>query len=162
MYVCVCVCDCCDYDGTHHTITTTTTTATTTTLTGMFVPEDFNDPQFENELEKDIAGGCSECGEIDKITVFSKHPSGVVAIKYYSASSASECVRVMNNRYFGGRRLKCMYWDQVTDYTLIEKSSSGIELKEQEEATRMEMFGKWLDDQQVEELPEELSLKKEE
>jgi hypothetical protein len=42
-------------------------------LEGMFRPNDFlENPNFSSELEEDIGSECSKCGEIEKITVFSR------------------------------------------------------------------------------------------
>eukprot|EP01034_Spumella_vulgaris_P021568 gene21568-27606_t len=46
-------------------------------LEGMFSTSDFAGPEgesFGEELEGDVAGECEKCGEIEKITLFSKNP----------------------------------------------------------------------------------------
>lgn len=127
-------------------------------LQGMFNPKDFADPQFEVELEDDIAGECQKFGEIEKLTIFSKNPRGVIVVKFSTAFSAQECIRVMNGRYFGGRQIQCHYWDGVTNYSIV--STAAEEEEEKEELQRMDEFGDWLDQDQ-EELPEEFQLKTE-
>ncbi|CAM9866133.1 unnamed protein product [Choristocarpus tenellus] len=56
----------------------------------------------------------------------------------------------MDGRFFGGRKLRCTFWDGVTNYTVKEDDT--------EEVQRLDAFGDWLDDQ---ELPEELRLRTE-
>jgi RNA recognition motif-containing protein len=51
-------------------------------IEGMFSPSDFLVETFSDELEGDIASECGKCGQIEKITVFSKHPQGVVIVKF--------------------------------------------------------------------------------
>lgn len=127
-------------------------------LQGMFTPKDFVDPQFEIELEDDIAGECQKFGVIEKLTIFSKNPRGVIVVKFSTAFSAQECIRVMNGRYFGGRQIQCHYWDGVTNYSIV--SATAEEEEEIEELHRMDEFGDWLDQDQ-EELPEEFQLRTE-
>ena len=104
-------------------------------------------------MEEDIASECSKCGVIEKITVFSGNPRGIVVVKFATAFAAQQCVEMMDGRFFGGRKLRCFFWDQVTDYTVVDVSK--VKRQEQE---RIESFGAWLEQQQ-EQLPEELQLR---
>jgi hypothetical protein len=83
----------------------------------MFDPSDFNDETFSGELETDVALECGKCGQIEKITVFSKHPNGVVIVKFNTSYASQECVKLMNGRFFGGKKLRCYFWDGATDFT---------------------------------------------
>jgi HIV Tat-specific factor 1 len=86
---------------------------------GMFHPSDSEgNPQFFEELEKEIAEEFEKCGPLEKITVFSKNPKGVVIVKFATAFAAQECVRIMDGRYFGGKKLRSTFWDGVTNYSL--------------------------------------------
>lgn len=38
--------------------------------------------------------------------------------KFGTAYAASECVKVFDGRFFGGRKLSCHFWDGVTNYTV--------------------------------------------
>jgi hypothetical protein len=60
----------------------------------------------------------------------------------------------MNGRFFGGRKLRCYFWDQTTDYTVVDHVK--VERQEQQ---RIAEFGSWLESQEQEELPEELRLR---
>jgi len=124
-------------------------------LENMFTPNDFDDPTFSDELEKDVAQGCGAMGTIEKITFFSKHPDGVVAVKFLSANAAADCVAKMHGRFFGGRKLKASYWDRITDYTSVQADEVVAHEQEQEQERQQE-FGAWLEDQV--DLPEELRL----
>jgi HIV Tat-specific factor 1 len=126
---------------------------------GMFDPaESVANPQFFEELEKDIAEEFEKCGPLEKITVFSRNPRGVVIVKFTTAFAAQECVRLMDGRYFGGRKLRSMFWDGVTNY-----SSGPVAVSEQQseaDEQRLEEFGNWLEQEQ-EDLPEEFRLRTE-
>lgn len=133
------------------------------------------------ELQEDLEGECKKLGPIEKMTIFEKHPEGVVIIKFGTAYAAEQCVKLMNGRFFGGRKLQSFYWDGATDYTkaiYVEKpaapaaataavsagasdtssaatSSAAVMDEEAEEERRLEEFGDYLDNQ---ELPPELEL----
>lgn len=117
-------------------------------------------PAFEQELNDDIAGGCGAFGEIEKVTVFSKHPDGVVVIKFKEAFAAHDCVEHIHGRWFGGRRLECDFWDG-SNYE-VDVGKADTSQKVEEEKKRLDEFGKWLeeassdseDDVAVEEAPE--------
>ena len=137
-------------------------------LEGMFRPEDsLSDPTFFEDLERDLLQECEKLGEIEKITVFSKNPRGIVIIKFSTSFAAQECVRVMDGRFFGGNRLRCTFWDGVTNYSVPDMSSqagvngsaalNGTAVEAAEEA-RLDAFGDWLDKDQ-EDLPEEFRLR---
>lgn len=122
-------------------------------LMGMFDPKDFEeDENFENELTSELGMELEEkVGEPEKMTLFSKNPLGVVIVKFKNTHAAAECIKLMHGRFFAGRRLSCMYWDGVTDYT--------VEVAEEVEEERIEQFGDWIEEQ---ELPPELQLNVEE
>jgi len=92
-------------------------------LEGMFTPADFEqDPDFGDELETDVAAECAKCGEIEKLTVFSQNIRGVVVVKFATSYAAQECIQMMNGRFFGGRKIRCFFWDGATNYTVTSRS----------------------------------------
>lgn len=42
-------------------------------------------------------------------------------LKFGTAYAASECVKIFDGRFFGGRKLSCHFWDGVTNYTIKEE-----------------------------------------
>lgn len=145
-------------------------------LQGLFHPSDFNtntntDLKFEKDLEEDIASECSKCGEIEKITIFTNNINGIVIVKFKTSYAALECITLMNNRYFGGNKIRAYFWDG-TDYTVPTSGSgaggmsgsgggeSGVDAKESEEEHRLDEFGDWLEQGQ-DDLPEEFQLRTE-
>eukprot|EP01036_Dinobryon_divergens_P024852 gene24852-33339_t len=92
-------------------------------LEGMFSPTDFeSQPSFEEELQVDIAEECEKCGVVEKITLFSQNVRGIVVVKFSTSYAAQECVKLMNGRFFGGRKIKSFFWDGVTNYTVTSSS----------------------------------------
>lgn len=83
----------------------------------MFHPTQCQAPGFVEELQEDLEGECSSLGPLEKMTVFERHPEGVVVIKFGTAFAAEQCVKLMNGRFFAGRKLQSSYWDGSTDYT---------------------------------------------
>ena len=102
---------------------------------------------------------CSKCGEIKKITIFSKHADGISLVKFATTYAAQKCIDVTNGRYFAGRHLKSFFWDGVTNYA--ESTPMQQEAEEQEEMRALDEFGDWLDNEE-EDIPDELKLRVEE
>jgi HIV Tat-specific factor 1 len=106
------------------------------------------------ELESDLRTHCEPFGVVEKMTVFTKHPDGVVVIKFTTPGAASDAIKGMNGLKWKGRRqLEASFWDGVTDYTARSEEDEQKEREEQE--LRHSEFEDWLENQ---ELPEELRL----
>mmetsp|Transcript_4801 Transcript_4801/g.11287 ORF Transcript_4801/g.11287 Transcript_4801/m.11287 type:complete len:485 (-) Transcript_4801:206-1660(-) len=124
-------------------------------LAGLFDPLELEqNPDAEANLLKDLVAELeAECGDPEKITLFARNPRGVVVVKFKTAFAAAECLKLMHGRFFAGRKLSCIYWDGVTDYTVRAEDAPGGEEKEEK---RIEGFGDWIENQ---ELPEDLQLR---
>lgn len=85
-------------------------------LRHLFTPEDMADPAFAEEFEEDVAGEALRFGTAEKLNIFSKHPDGIVQIKYASAGAAAEALQAFDGRFFGGRRISAEFWDGVTNF----------------------------------------------
>ena len=128
-------------------------------LKHMFNPEALPRGEAEDEffaqLQADLRSKCEDWGPVEKITVFSQNPDGVVVVKFTQPGAASDAVKSLNGTLWKGNTVKidASFWDGVTDYTVRD------EAKDKEEAeVRHEQFGQWLEEQ---DLPEELQLKTE-
>jgi HIV Tat-specific factor 1 len=89
------------------------------------------------ELRADIDEGLEMVdGEVRKVTVFKRHPEGVVLVRFTDPVHAEECVRVMRGRWFDGRRIDAQLWDGVTMYGATDHDE-----KDREEEARMDQFG---------------------
>lgn len=119
------------------------------------LPED--EDAFFAQLEQDLRVECERHGVVEKITVFSSHPEGVVVCKFAVPGAASEAVKAFNGKLWkenNAQRVEASFWDGVTDFTTRDPVKDQIE-----EQSRLEEFGAWLENQ--EELPDELKLKTE-
>ena len=67
----------------------------------------------------DLDSECKTFGEIKKIMIFDRHPDGVVSIKFADVESAHRCVKVMNGRFFAGRKLEAGMWDGKWPRSLV-------------------------------------------
>ena len=107
-------------------------------LRHMFSPDDIKrGASILDELRKDIFEECSVHGVVKTITLYERHPDGVVCIRFKSPVSAESCIKAMDGRWYGGRRVKAGYWDGVTDFKVKDS--------EEEEKRRIEAFGEWLE-----------------
>jgi HIV Tat-specific factor 1 len=125
-------------------------------LKNMFDPAEFlNDENDEKlrRLEQTVHSECEEMGTVEKITIFSKHPAGVIIVKFAQPNAASDAVNSFNGqlRDDGKSKVEASYWDGVTDYTVRDEEK---EAKDAEK--RLDEFGDWLENQ---ELPEEFELR---
>lgn len=109
----------------------------------------------EADWESTIQEHCKELdANVEKITCISK--TKVVIVKFVEPTAASQAVDTWNGKRNTSAHIaiEALYWDGVTDYT-----QSSAEHNPEEEEKRHEDFGKWLDNQNDEELPPELQLK---
>jgi len=135
-------------------------------LEGAFSLEELHSiPNYDEVIEKNIAEACSRFGDIDKITLYSKNPKGILIVKYKTSFAAQECIRLMNNSDFHGKVMKVYFWDG-TDHSIVRASHgdgtrTDYEIEEDEEVKRLKEFGSWLEKAVEDELPEELRLQTE-
>jgi len=128
---------------------------------------DDEEEQLLGELELRVRTECEKFGDVEKMTLFSRHPDGVVVVKYAQPGAASDAVQGLNGRPWErpanaeakstaptSTTLEAMFWDGVTDYTVRDEVKEEKEMEE-----RHEEFGAWLEQQ---ELPEELRLQTQE
>lgn len=52
-------------------------------------------------------------------------------------AGAQKCIELMHNRFFGGRKISCEYYDNKSDYRVRESEES--------EEQRLKAFGDWLE-----------------
>mmetsp|Transcript_3082 Transcript_3082/g.4757 ORF Transcript_3082/g.4757 Transcript_3082/m.4757 type:complete len:658 (-) Transcript_3082:67-2040(-) len=113
--------------------------------------ENNNDTRLR-ALEREVYTHCEEIGTVEKITIFSKHPAGVVIVKFVKPNDASDAVKAFNGKVReNGRKVEASFWDGLTDYTIVD-----TEKEEKEAEKRLDKFGDWLEEQ---ELPEEFQLR---
>lgn len=104
------------------------------------------------EVESKVREECEKLGHVEKITIFSKNPAGVVIVKFTKPTAASRAIEIYKGMEgpIEGRQIDATFWDGVTDFTVRDDAG---EKKETEK--RLDEFGKWLDGQEI---PEEFKL----
>lgn len=125
-------------------------------------------------LERRVATACGAFGEIDKITVYSKHPDGVVIVRYRTNYAAQQCRDQLNGQQWvpgSSSGLRVLYWDGKTDYSVDQIDNTSIRKRgegdsdgkggggedEDEDGSYADLFEGYEDD----ELPEDLRLRTE-
>jgi RNA recognition motif-containing protein len=131
-------------------------------LKRMFHPRELPGGEQEDtmlaQLEQKVRSSCEEFGTVEKITVFSQNPQGVLVVKFTQPGAASEAVKAWNGRAFTfqkrERKVEASFWDGVTDFTVRDEEKDEKEMEQ-----RHEEFGAWLESHKEDQLPEELRLK---
>lgn len=63
-------------------------------------------PTFDVELKEDVSHECKKFGTLEHIGV-EKNTDGQVFLQFSDKKGASNCKKVMNGRFFGGKKLEC-------------------------------------------------------
>jgi len=50
---------------------------------------------------------------------FKRHPEGVAQINFKEPDAADACVQLLNNRWFGQRKITAETWDGKTKYKCV-------------------------------------------
>lgn len=87
----------------------------------LFEKETFdNDVSLLLEYQRDLREECSKCGVVKKVIVYDRHPEGVAQINFKEPDAADACVQLLNNRWFGQRKITAETWDGKTKYKVTE------------------------------------------
>ncbi|PJF17058.1 hypothetical protein PSACC_03112 [Paramicrosporidium saccamoebae] len=104
-------------------------------LRGMFTEKDTADVKFALDLKEDLLEECEKLGEVTAVHVLVSLLT--CTIKFREKEAAAICLKIMNGRYFDGRKISAVLYDG--SFSLKE----GKEDKADEE--RLEQFGEWLE-----------------
>lgn len=88
-------------------------------------------------VREDMEEGCGACGTAEKITIFERSREGAVAVKFTTLEACLECIKVMNGRWYDGRKLTAEFYDGMTDYRYKETEEDRLE--------REKRWQEWLD-----------------
>jgi len=103
------------------------------------------DETFFEDLKRDIVEECeTKLGPVHRVVVYENHPEGVVQIKFKEPAAADACIKLMEGRYFAGKRLESFYWDGTTDYKHFRENG-------EDEQKRIDDFGEWLEKEGLDE-----------
>ena len=114
-------------------------------LYNMFTCDDFErDPGFALDLLEDVREEAQKIGKLHHVNpVKILEQEECVAVRFLDRQHAVDCVRVMDNRWYGGRRVRaCLYDGTFKLRTSNLKPSIHDDYAEEE---RLERFGDWLE-----------------
>lgn len=137
------------------------------------------------DLEHKVAATCGKFGDIEKITVYSRHPDGVVIVRFHTNYAAQQCKEQLQGQVWVGESqsragasggVHTLYWDGKTDYGAVTIDERDVELRQrgQEgegsggaapkrdgEGQGEESYADLFDGYEDDDLPEELRLRTE-
>ncbi|KAK2962379.1 putative Splicing factor U2AF-associated protein 2 [Blattamonas nauphoetae] len=78
----------------------------TVVLKNMFSVDDFSKVvNLKDELREDIELEAIKIGEVEKVTVYDRHPLGIITIRFKQQADAQKALSVFNGRHFDGRQV---------------------------------------------------------
>lgn len=75
-------------------------------MRNMFDPTTERNPNFDLEIKEDVKHECRKYGKVEHIAV-EKDSDGQVFVMFDTKKAAMQCRKVMDGRFFGGKRLEC-------------------------------------------------------
>ncbi|XP_008553426.1 HIV Tat-specific factor 1 homolog [Microplitis demolitor] len=109
-------------------------------LKNLFTLSDFEqDVTLSLEYKQDIQSECAKCGDVRKVTIYDTNPEGVAKIIFSEPSEAEACIKLLNGRWFGKRKITAELWDGKTKYHVAET--------EEEAEARINKWDKFLEDE---------------
>lgn len=109
-------------------------------LKGMFTTADTADVRLSLDLKEELLEECEKLGQVTAIHVLVDLL--VCTVKFRDKEAAAACLRLMNGRYFDGRRITAILYDG--SFSLKESKDSNVDIQ-QESRERIEKFGEWLE-----------------
>jgi len=77
-------------------------------MRNMFDPATERNPNFDVEIKEDVKHECRKHGHVDHIAV-AKDSDGQVFLMFAEKKAAMRCQKLMNGRFFGGKKLECNF-----------------------------------------------------
>lgn len=114
-------------------------------LKGMFSLDELeSEPALLLDLKEDVRDECARLGDVTNVVLYDKEPDGIMSVRFKQEEDAMECLKLMNGRYFGGRQVVAELYDGKRTYLKTGKNA-GEEDGGEDEETRLEKFGAWLE-----------------
>lgn len=91
-------------------------------LERMFLKSELDeDPALLIDLKLDVQEECESIGTVTNVKLFeTSGDRGIMSVKFQHDHEAKECVKVMDGRYFGGRKIKAYIYDGKADLSLSD------------------------------------------
>ena len=67
-------------------------------------------------MKVDVREECEKIGPVTNVILYDTSEEGVMAVKFKETQHALECIRVMDKRYFSGRRVVACLDDGQDEY----------------------------------------------
>ncbi|KAI7720658.1 hypothetical protein KC353_g2002 [Hortaea werneckii] len=91
------------------------------------------------DIKDDIREECEKLGHVTNVVLYDKEESGIVTVRFGNATSAMECVKVFNGRWFDQRQVVAHLADGKERFRKSKKGEMGTE---DDEEKRLEQFSK--------------------
>jgi HIV Tat-specific factor 1 len=113
----------------------------------MFTLEELaEDPQATLDIKEDIRDECARIGEVTNVVLYDAEAEGVVSVRFKEPSAAMQCVRAMHGRMFGGNAVEAWIAEGNERFKKAGRGVAAVlEDDDEEEADRLDGFGKWLE-----------------
>jgi HIV Tat-specific factor 1 len=106
-------------------------------LRGMFTQSDTEDARFALDLKEELLEECEKLGEVTAIHVLKD--LFLCTVKFREKEAAAACIKLMNGRYFDGKRINAIYYDGSFSLKESKDDADGDGVE------RLEKFGEWLE-----------------
>jgi HIV Tat-specific factor 1 len=100
------------------------------------------DPVALIELKQDVREESEKIGEVTNVVLYDAEKDGIMSVRFAEEDDAQECVRIMNGRYFDGRKIEAEIYDGKVRYKKTKGTGSSDDMFEDD--ARLEKFGAWL------------------
>ncbi|BFZ57668.1 HIV Tat-specific factor 1 [Savitreella phatthalungensis] len=113
-------------------------------LKGMFsLSELEEDKCLRDHIQEDIRLECTRFGVVIKVVIFDLEPNGIAAVIFRDQNAVEACIKVMNGRWFGGRKISATK-DDLRHYKRADTSKGKFALIKEEEGGRLSAIGDYL------------------
>lgn len=99
------------------------------------------DDAAELDIKEDVRDECEKIGPVTSIQLYNLEKDGILTVKFETADQAQACVKIMQSRYFDGRRVEAWIMEPHERF----KKSNKFDEDENEEEERVKKFGEWLE-----------------
>ncbi|PWN20479.1 hypothetical protein BCV69DRAFT_294165 [Microstroma glucosiphilum] len=106
-----------------------------------------SDPSLLLDLSSDIREECANFGEVTSVTLWDLEPEGVVSVKFRKGEEAQAALKVMDGRFFAGRRIEAFLSEgNKVKFRRSRGEAAGLgEESDEEGAEKKDGFGEWLE-----------------
>lgn len=106
-----------------------------------------SDPSLLLDLSSDIREECANFGEVTSVTLWDLEPEGVVSVKFRRGEEAQAALKVMDGRFFAGRRIEAFLSEgNKVKFRRSRGEGAGVgEDSDEEGGEKKDGFGEWLE-----------------